>query len=95
MLFIHSLLLLLLCIHCCSDSQKRLQQARTDVSMKTITFQVYEKMIRTELILDNISNSKCKLGDVYLVSSIDIDLLLEDLLKLLQTSLFEKKIHKK
>ena len=52
-------------------------------------------MIRTELILDNISNSKCKVGDVYLVRSIDIDLLLEDLLKLLQTSLFEKKIHKK
>lgn len=47
LLFIHSLLLLLLCIHCYSDSQKHLQQARIDVSMKTITFQVYEKTIRT------------------------------------------------
>lgn len=48
-----------------------------------------------QLILDSVSNSKCKVGDVYLVSSVDIDLLLEDLLKLLQTSLFGKKIHKK
>ena len=51
--------------------------------------------LSAQLILDNISNSKCKVDDVYLaVSTVDIDLLLEDLpctLKLFLTSLFGKK----
>ena len=48
-----------------------------------------------QLVLDDISNSKCKVNDIYLaVSTVDIDLLLEDLpctLKLLLTSFFVKK----
>ena len=59
------------------------------------------KMIHlaAHLILDDISNSKCKVDDVYLVvSTVDMDLLLEDLpytLKFFLTSLFGKKIHAK
>ena len=59
------------------------------------------KMIHlaAQLILDDISNSKCRVDDVYLVvSTVDMDLLLEDLpytLKLFLTSLFGKKIHAK
>ena len=55
--------------------------------------------LAAELVLDDVSNSKCKIDVVYrAVSTVDIDLLLEDLpcaLKLFVTSLFGKKIHAK
>lgn len=55
--------------------------------------------LAAELVLDDVSNSKCKIDVVYrAVSTVDIDLLLEDLpcaLKSFVTSLFGKKIHAK
>lgn len=35
--------------------------------------------LASQLILDDISNSKCKADNFYLVSSVEMDLLLEDL----------------
>lgn len=55
--------------------------------------------LAAELVLDDVSNSKCKIDVVYrAVSTVDIYLLLEDLpyaLKSFVTSLFGKKIHAK
>lgn len=55
--------------------------------------------LAAELVLDDVSNSKCKIDVVYrTVSTVDIYLLLEDLpcaLKSFVTSLFGKKIHAK
>ena len=55
--------------------------------------------LAAQLVVDDVSNSKCKIDAVYrAVSTVDIDLLLEDLpcaLKLFVTSLFGKKIHAK
>ena len=55
--------------------------------------------LAAQLVLDDVSNSKCKIDVVYrAVSTVDIDLLLEDLpcvLKSFVTSLFGKKIHAK
>ena len=55
--------------------------------------------LAVQLVLDEVSNSKCKIDVVYrAVSTVDIDLLLEVLpcaLKSFVTSLFGKKIHAK
>ena len=55
--------------------------------------------LAAELVLDDVSNSKCKIDVVYrVVSTVDIYLFLEDLpcaLKSFVTSLFGKKIHAK
>lgn len=55
--------------------------------------------LAAELVLDDVSNSKCKIDVVYrAVSTVDIYLLLEDLpcaLKSFVTSLFGKRIHAK